>query len=189
MSMQNGAKAFIDRAVKHLNPPAGASILEVGCGEGEYSRALAAAGYDVTGIDASAENISTALESEQEQLHFYTHDIRLPFHINYFDYAFNLFGNFGFYRTAREYSNAFRSIANALKHEGIFLFDYINANTAQETDRQSRLSPGDINNMFAFHYLQVQEVFGDYELNGFDIKKSPRLIMIAKKSSGVEFRV
>jgi len=35
--------------------------------------------------------------------------------------------------------------------------------------------------MFAFHHLQIQEVFGDYSLGSYDVKKSPRLIMIAKK--------
>jgi hypothetical protein len=35
--------------------------------------------------------------------------------------------------------------------------------------------------MFAYQGLQIQEVFGDYEFNSYDIKKSPRLIMISKK--------
>jgi hypothetical protein len=35
--------------------------------------------------------------------------------------------------------------------------------------------------MFSFQGLQIQEVFGDYQFNGYDVKKSPRLIMIAKK--------
>jgi hypothetical protein len=29
--------------------------------------------------------------------------------------------------------------------------------------------------------LQIQEVFGDYQFGHYDIRKSPRLIMIAKK--------
>lgn len=172
--------AFIKQALSHLKPPAGSSMLEVGCGEGQNSRALAAEGFDVTGIDSSAENISVALESEQEKLHFFTHDIRLPFFINYFDYAFNLFSNFGFFRTEREHSNGIRTIANALKHQGILVLDYLNIHHS-EVDRHAKLSLGDFNDMFAYHHLQVQEVFGDYSLNTFDIKKSPRLIMIAKK--------
>jgi hypothetical protein len=51
------------------------------------------------------------------------------------------------------------------------------------TERVAKFKLGDFNDMFAFHHLQIQEVFGDYALNKFDIKNSPRLIMIAKKMS------
>jgi SAM-dependent methyltransferase len=172
--------SFIRQALSHLKPPAGSSMLEVGCGEGQNARALASEGFDVTGIDANPENISVALESEQEKLRFFTHDIRLPFFINYFDYAFNLFGNFGFFRTGREHGNAIRTIAQSLKPQGTLVIDYLNIHNSED-DQHAKLSLGDFNDMFAFHHLQMQEVFGDYSLNAFDMKRSPRLIMIAKK--------
>jgi hypothetical protein len=40
---------------------------------------------------------------------------------------------------------------------------------------------GDFNDMFAYHQLQVQEVFGDYNLGAYDVKKSSRLLLVAKK--------
>ena len=40
---------------------------------------------------------------------------------------------------------------------------------------------GDFNDMYAFHHLQLQEVYGDYKLGPYDVKKSPRLIMIGRK--------
>ena len=48
-------------------------------------------------------------------------------------------------------------------------------------EKVAKLSLGDFNDMFAFHKLQMQEVFGDYELNPYHVKESPRLIMIARK--------
>jgi hypothetical protein len=33
--------------------------------------------------------------------------------------------------------------------------------------------------------MQVQQVFGDYNLNEFDIKKTPRLIIIIKKAGSL----
>ena len=168
---------FVKKAFGQSQPPAGASILEVGCGEGQFARTLAAEGYDVTGIDVSPEKISDALAFEQDRLHFYTHDIRLPFHINYFDYALSLFSHFGAYRTDREHSNAIRSIANSIKHEGFLLLDYNNNGGKEAT----QLTLGDFNDMFAYHGLQMQDVYGDYNLDAYDVKKSPRLIMIAKK--------
>ena len=35
--------------------------------------------------------------------------------------------------------------------------------------------------MLAFQGMQVQEVFGDYQFHKYDVKKTPRLILIAKK--------
>jgi SAM-dependent methyltransferase len=171
---------FIIKAIEYLNPPPGARILEVCCGKGENARELASLGYDVTGIDASAEDIDTALPYETENLHFFTHDIRLPFFVNYFDYALNLFSHFGYYKTSREHNNVIRTIANALKPQGIFLLDYGNIHHSVD-DVNAPITPGDFNEMFAYHGMQVQEIFGDYSLAPYDMKHSPRLIMIAKK--------
>jgi SAM-dependent methyltransferase len=44
---------FLDFTREHL-PPAPARVLEVGCGQGELTTALAAAGYDALGIDPGA---------------------------------------------------------------------------------------------------------------------------------------
>lgn len=173
--------SFVKKALKHHGSPAGASLLEVGCDEGHFASALALEGYDVTGIDRSAEKISVALQQEHDHLHFYTHDVRLPFHINYFDFAINILSDFAIFKKEREQYNAIRSIANALKHQGVLLLDYYNSNVTAEEYNIPRLSLGDFNDMFAFHHLQMQEVYGDYDLNAYDLKKSPRLIMIAKK--------
>ncbi len=166
--------AFIRKTFNSASAPAGASLLEVGCDEGHLSDALAKEGYDVTGIDRSPEKIDAALKLQHEHLHFFMHDIRLPFHINYFDYAIILSG-FTHYKKQREQYNAVRTVANSLKHQGMLLFEY------HDGSKTPRLTLGDFNDMFSFHNLQMQEVYGDYELHPYDVKKSPRLIMIAKK--------
>src|ERR1700712_4842000 len=75
------AAAFIDKLISYLNPAENARILDVACGKGRHSIHLAQKGFDVTGIDLSEDSIDEALKSETANLHFYRHDMRLPFWI------------------------------------------------------------------------------------------------------------
>ena len=50
------------------------------------------------------------------------------------------------------------------------------------TEKVSKFSFGDLNDMLSYQGLQVQEVFGDYKLGNYDVRTKPRLIIIAKKS-------
>ena len=218
------AAAFIDRLITHLQPLPASEMLDVACGKGRHSILLAAKGFNVTGIDISEDSIKEAKVHERENLQFYLHDMRLPFWINYFDYAFNFFTSFGYFATRREHDNSIRTIAQSLKPGGIFVLDYLNVHYAEdhlvhisekkvddvnyyitkwldethfykkivveddETDepmeyieKVAKFSLGDFTDMFAYQGLQIQEVFGDYQFNSYDVKKSPRLLMIARK--------
>ena len=126
------AAAFIGRLLDHLQPPPSALLLDVACGRGRHSRILAAKGFDTTGIDLAAGSIDWALRYANDHLHFYRHDMRLPFWINYFDYAFNFFTSFGYFRTKREHANAIRSICQSLKSKGVFVLDYLNVCLTEE---------------------------------------------------------
>ena len=218
------AESFINKLIDYLKPPANARMLDVACGKGRHSMQLASKGFDATGIDLSEDSIEEALLEEGENLHFYQHDMRLPFWINYFDYAFNFFTSFGYFRTQREHDNAIRTIAQSLKNNGTFVMDYLNVHFSEDhtihqsekeidsinfiitkwydefhfykkiiiedesqkepfiyTEKVAKFNLGDFTEMFAYQGLQIQEVFGDYNFARYDVKKSPRLIMIAKK--------
>lgn len=218
------AASFIVRLVDHLQIKPAALIVDIACGKGRHAKLLSENGFDVTGIDISRDSIEFAKRFENDHLHFFQHDMRLPFWINYFDYAFNFFSSFGYFRTEREHYNAIRSISQALKKNGILVLDYLGVHYAEDhllhksekeingvtfyitkwfdethfykkiviedekkeaplefTEKIAKFSLGDFNDMFAFHGLQMQEVYGDYEFNSYDVRKSPRLLMIAKK--------
>lgn len=220
------AFSFIQKLIFHLKPQPGATMLDVACGKGRHSKALADMGFDVTGIDLSEESVIEAKHNESENLHFYQHDMRLPFRINYYDFAFNFFTSFGYFRTKREHDNSFRTIAQSLKPGGIFVIDYLNVHFAERTEEKitthivedvrfhiskwndegyfykqiqitdannktprhlytekvAKFSLGDFTEMLAYQHLQVQEVFGDYQLGSYDLYQSPRLIIVAKKN-------
>ena len=221
---QAEAAAFIDKLIDHLKPPPASRMLDVACGKGRFSLQLALKGFEVTGIDLAPDIIREAKQKECENLQFFLHDMRLPFWVNYFDYVFNFFTSFGYFRTRREHDNSIRTIAQSLKPRGYFVLDYLNTHYAEDhlvhtsekqvddvnyyitkwfdethfykkivveddildepleyTEIVSKFNLGDFTDMFAFHGLQIQEVYGDYSFSSYDVKKSPRLIMIAKR--------
>lgn len=218
------ANAFINKLVEHLKPASGATMLDIACGRGRHSKTLASLGFNVTGIDISPESIDFAKKFESNHLEFFVHDMRLPLRANYFDYAFNFFTSFGYFKTRREHDNAIRTIESSLKTGGQVVIDFLNVhfeedhiisaatkkigNTIYEikkwddethfykkiitidpslkkpmefTERVAKFSLGDFTDMLSFQGMQVQEIFGDYKLGHYDIRNSPRLIIIAKK--------
>ena len=50
-----------------LGPPAGLRVLDVACGHGRITRALARRGADVVGVDISAALIARAVAAERDQ--------------------------------------------------------------------------------------------------------------------------
>lgn len=219
------AAAFILKLIHHLKPADGSYMLDIACGRGRHSRILAEHKFFVTGIDISFSSIAFAKKFEKENLEFYQHDMRLPFRINYFDYAFNLFTSFGYFKTRREHDDAMRTTANGLKPGGTFIIDYLNVHYSEDhlvhneikridgttyeirrwhdethfykkmiindpsiqepleyTENVCKFSFGDLNDMLSYQGLQVQDVFGDYQLGKYDVRTKPRLIIVAKKN-------
>lgn len=221
------AIAFIEKILQFLKPQSNSKMLDVACGKGRHSKALNDMGYDVTGIDLSEESIKYAQLSQNENLHFLKHDMRLPFYVNYFDIAFNLFTSFGYFKTQREHNNAIRSITQSLKPDGILVIDYLNSRYEEKnfcslfekeiddlkfiitkwqteshfykqiqvadsingiprhlsTERVAKFSLGDFNEMLSLHQMQIQTVFGSYNLDEYNLNNSSRMIIIAKKNS------
>jgi SAM-dependent methyltransferase len=218
------ADAFIKKLITHLTPGANSRMLDVACGKGRHSKTLAALGFTVTGIDISEDSITYAKQFENNNLDFFVHDMRLPFYANYFNYAFNFFTSFGYFKTRREHYDSIRTIAKSLKPGGILVIDYLNVHYAEErlvhnelkeisgtkydihrwddethfykkitvadaaltkpfeyTEQVAKFSLGDFTDMLSYQGLQVQEVFGDYQLGKYDIRKTQRLIVIARK--------
>ncbi|RYZ48390.1 MAG: class I SAM-dependent methyltransferase [Chitinophagaceae bacterium] len=51
------------------------------------------------------------------------------------------------------------------------------------TEKVAKLSLGDFTDMLSFYKVQVQDVFGDYNLGAYGVNTSPRLIVVAKKAA------
>lgn len=219
------ATAFIDRLLSTLRPPAGSRMLDLACGRGRHSLILADKGFDVTGIDLSERNIEYARQFENEHLHFYQHDMRQMLITQYYDYVFNFFTSFGYFRTEREHRNTIRTVSLALKEGGTFVLDYLNTPYAEQhlvhrsqkkiggvrydltkwsdkrtffkkihiedeklnapleyTEEVAKFSVSDFRDLFAPYGLQIQDIYGNYELEPYDPENSPRLLLIAVKA-------
>lgn len=121
------ADAFILNVHKLLQLPPASRVLDLACGKGRHSKALAALGYNVTGVDLSENSIAAAKEMENENLRFMVHDMRRPVAVNYYDAVLNLFTSFGYFTTRRDNVRTIDAVATALRPNGIFLIDYFNA--------------------------------------------------------------
>ena len=53
----------------------------------------------------------------------------------------------------------------------------------EHQEKVAKFSLGDFTEMLAYHQLQVQEVFGDYNFNSYHVKNSPRMLIISKKAA------
>lgn len=219
----NEAEDFTDALINYLKPAPGSRMLDIGCGEGRFAIQFAQHGYDVTGIDLAENRIEKALEHARENLHFFVHDMRMPFYINYFDFAFNLFTSFGYFSSERDNQLAANSFAGCLKKGGRLVVDYLNSDLVLQqlkpydvierdgiqfdiqkdydgrhiikhirfrdheqvehhyTERVSAFTRQDLEQLFEKAGLQVEAVFGDYDLGPFSANNSPRLILIFKK--------
>ena len=121
------AEEFIDKLVAFFHPPQHCRFLDVACGKGRHSVFLNKKGLDVTGIDLSTASIAYASQYENSELHFYVHDMRRLFRVNYYDYAVNLFTSFGYFENERDNQSTIDAIAKGLKPGGIFVLDFFNA--------------------------------------------------------------
>lgn len=123
----NEAEDFTEALLQYLQPKEGSRMADIGCGEGRFAVQFANQGFDVIGIDLAENRIEKALEMERENLHFFVHDMRMPFYINYFDFSFNLFTSFGYFASQRDNQLAAHSFAGGLKKGGKLIVDYLNS--------------------------------------------------------------
>ena len=122
----NEAQQFIDKLADFLDISSDHKILDLACGKGRHSIYLNKKGYDVVGVDLSAQNILHAKEFENDRLHFDIHDMREPFAYQNFDFVVNLFTSFGYFDTKEEHLKAIKSVSDSLRSGGTFILDFLN---------------------------------------------------------------
>jgi len=122
-----GAYREVQRMVSWLQLPPGAEILDLCCGMGRHSLALADSGYRVTGVDLSEVLLEEARRHDQfSRVTWIRGDMRqVPLHRD-FDAVVNLFTSFGYFDRDEENARVLKEIDRLLKPGGKFIIDYLN---------------------------------------------------------------
>jgi SAM-dependent methyltransferase len=132
-----GEAQFVDRLIQ-THAPETKTILELGCGTGKHAMLLATAGYDVRGVDLSAQMLASANQQRDlvspevaARLQFSQGDLRqIRFageasdrENRQFDAVISLFHVISYQTTNRDLLAAFATAKRHLKPGGIFIFD------------------------------------------------------------------
>lgn len=113
---------FVEKVFSDFGKPA--SILEVGCGTGNYTRIFCQRGYDVSGLDISEKMISAA--KNKCDCDFHVGDARNFSLGRKFDACVALFAVMGYMIENSDVLSALCNIRNHLKKGGLFVFDVWN---------------------------------------------------------------
>ena len=129
------AENFISLLVKDLALDKGAKIIDLACGKGRHSIYMNALGYDVLGLDLSAESIEFNIKTAEKlkidsEIDFKVHDMRSPIFGNVtnqkVDAVFNLFTSFGYFEDPKDDEKVFQSVQGILNEGGYFVLDFLN---------------------------------------------------------------
>ncbi len=121
------AQLFLDNLITKLNPSKRSRLLDLACGKGRHSIYLASKGYQMEGVDLSAQSIKHAQKFAHEKLTFDTHDMRMVYKARHFDFILNLFTSFGYFDDEQDSLDTLISVAKGLKKNGTFVMDFFNA--------------------------------------------------------------
>lgn len=114
---------FIESCFDKYLPARPALVLDLACGTGRMTRELAGRGYDMIGVDGSAEMLSEASQKEHDGILYLLQDMR----------SFELYGTVGavtccldsvnYLLTEKDLTACFSLVHNYLDPDGLFLFD------------------------------------------------------------------
>jgi SAM-dependent methyltransferase len=121
------ASLFISNLLQFLNLPKSSKLLDLACGKGRHSVTLNSHGYEVLGVDLSANSIQQASQFQNETLSFATHDMREEIENKTFDGIFNLFTSFGYFDHESENEKVCAAILHMLAPKGKLVIDFMNA--------------------------------------------------------------
>jgi SAM-dependent methyltransferase len=102
------------------------SILDLGCGTGNYTLRLAQRGYEVCGVDLSESMLEIAkykIQNTPASIQFFHSDIASIQLDRQFDAAIMMFAVLGYQHTNEQITKTLKNISTLLKRGGLLIFD------------------------------------------------------------------
>jgi SAM-dependent methyltransferase len=119
------AVELVDKALV-LTQPQGLTALDLACGPGRCSIALAKRGFTVTGVDRTAfflEKAKERAESDRIKVEWIQKDMRDFIRHDAYDVALSIFTSFGYFEDPNEDMTVLGNVFASLKPGGAFLID------------------------------------------------------------------
>lgn len=170
----------VDFIIKILKLTGKERILDLACGFGRHSIALARRGFSVVGVDITKAFINDAVKNAESlslKIDFIHADIRDTSFSNEFDVVLNLAdGAIGYLENDEENLKIFDVIANALKPEGKHFMDICNAEHAEKffPKRHWEIGAAAVSlPMFDWDKENRRMLFGEWEIAFGEIAQKP----------------
>lgn len=123
------AEILAELIMKNISLNADASVIDMACGAGRHSIALAKRGFKVTAVDLSERLLIEARKNSQiagVEIKYILSDIRDFSSEQPFDLALNLFTSIGYFDEDKENFAVIKKAYDFLKKNGYFVLDYFN---------------------------------------------------------------
>ncbi|MEX0323639.1 MAG: class I SAM-dependent methyltransferase [Puniceicoccaceae bacterium] len=114
--------------VLELTKPEGKDVLDLCCGPGRYSVAMAKAGFNVTGVDRTQFLLDKARERAAEadvEIDWIQMDMRDFFRPDSFDLVLNMFTSFGYFDDKDEDLQVLGNIFTSLRPGGVVIIEMV----------------------------------------------------------------
>lgn len=159
------AQDVIRSLVRYLDPDKESVFLDLACGKGRHSRALAELGYETYGVDLSPNSIEFARQFETDRLHFDVNDMREVYKPGTFDYVLNLFTSFGYFENDADLVATLNAIHKELKPEGTLVIDYLNIGKIKKSLRDGVSEEVSKNGIEFYIEKQINDGFVEKEIS------------------------
>jgi SAM-dependent methyltransferase len=126
--------------LRDLLPDAPADLLDLACGQGRHSIALAKGGYTVIGLDASPQLLAVARQAAVEAdalVDFVEGDMRAIPYSACFDGVINMFTAFGYFPNEQDNQLVLDGVARSLKPGGRLVMELMHRDRVVATFRET----------------------------------------------------
>lgn len=148
---------------------ASGSVVDLGCGTGQITRRLAKEGYQMTGVDLSADMLSIAMQQQETEPILYLQQDMCELELyEAVDAMVSICDSMNYLLQEEELCQTFSRVKRYLKPNGIFIFDMNTMHKYRDVIGETTISENrDIGSFIWENYYEEQEQINEYDLTLF----------------------